>query len=151
MDSYSNIPEIGNTTVLRSGVIVLCLMIGHAIAGCGFHSAAGAGPDGGGAPAGSGACASFATLLALDTCRLPFAGDLAVPSGAATYDTDDHVLTVGATSVPVTHARVTVGGDPVDVISARNLSLADGARLRAVGQGPLVIAVSMRFSSSSCG
>jgi hypothetical protein len=76
MDAYSNTPEIANHAVLCSAVIVLGLMIGPAIAGCGFHSAASAGLDDGGAPAGSGACATFATRLALDTCRLPFEGDL---------------------------------------------------------------------------
>jgi len=90
---------------------------------------------------GSDGCTSFATLLALDTCQLAFADDLLISGGTVVYDTGAHRLTSGTSNVPIAHTIVTLGGDSVEVISARSVTL-DVILLAGVGPLPLVIAAS---------
>src|ERR1051325_9313871 len=40
-------PRIGDTPRMRSSILMLGLVVGEVAAGCGFHSPAGAAPDGG--------------------------------------------------------------------------------------------------------
>jgi len=117
------------------------LLLGLLAAGCGFQSSPSGEPPGDASPTGTSSCA-FATLLAVDTCRLAFDGDLVIPGGTAVYDTAAHTVTLGSDDLQVTHTMVSLGTDTIEVISARNLTLAAGARLEAIGPLPLVIAVS---------
>jgi len=132
---------------MRSGALV-GLLLGIVAAGCGFRTSSGAPADGAGdsaidsAPPVPDACVSFATLLPLDTCQLAFDDDLVIPSGAAVYHTGTHTLTVGGASMPVTHTTVMLAGESAEVISARAVTLASSATLRAEGPLPLVIAAS---------
>jgi hypothetical protein len=81
----------------------------------------------------------FAKLV--DTCQLSFDADLPV-MGAATYDTDTHVLKIDGIATPVAFKTVMIGLDPIDVISARDVHLGVSASLRAVGSHGLAIVAS---------
>jgi hypothetical protein len=130
---------------MRSSVALLGLVVGELAAGCGFHSSSGAtidsgagsdSPgDGGGIDAGCG----FAELVS--TCVLSFDADLPV-MGAATYDTETHLLRIDGVATPVAVKTVMIGLDPVDVISARDVHLGVSASLRAVGSHGLAIIAS---------
>jgi hypothetical protein len=130
---------------MRSSIVMLGLVVGEVATGCGFHSPSGAVADGGadsGSDASSGGCTSFAALV--NTCQLTFEADLPL-AGSATYDTDSHVLLIGATTTQVATKTVMIGSDPVDVISAHNVQLAASATLRVNGSHGLAIIASNDF------
>jgi hypothetical protein len=130
---------------MRSSVVMLGLVVGELAAGCGFHSPSGAAIDSGagsdspGDGAGSDAGCGFADLVS--TCLLSFDADLPV-MGAATYDTDTHVLKIDGIATPVAFKTVMIGLDSIDVISARDVHLGVSASLHAVGSHGLAIVAS---------
>jgi hypothetical protein len=132
---------------MRSSILMLGLVVGEVAAGCGFRSSPSAAADSGGSDSGgddsNGGCTSFATLV--NTCQLTFDADLMVTEGA-TYDTDVHVLMIGATATPVAIKTVMIGPDQVDVISAHNVQLAASVTLRANGSHGLVIVANNDFT-----
>ena len=131
---------------MRSSILMLGLVVGEVAAGCGFQSPAGAAADGGAGSDtghdGSGGCTSFATLV--NTCQLSFDNNLIV-NGAASYDTDSHMLLIGGTSTSFVPKTVMIGLDQVDVISAHDVHLGISARLRATGSHGLVIIANHDF------
>lgn len=120
---------------MRSGVLVLGLLLGGSAAGCGFRSPPGTFDDAG-TREGPDGCASFAMLL--DTCALAFDGDLMV-TGMSSYDTGSHELKIGGTVTPWPYRTIKIGGDDVDVIAASTVQLATSAILR--GSGPRALAI----------
>jgi len=111
---------------MRSSILVLGLVVGEVVAGCGFHSPAGAAADGGAAGGdrgidGTAAAPRLATLV--DTCQLSFDADLTIVPGPASYNTDTPVLTIGGTTMPFALKTVMIGSDPIDVISAHDVHL----------------------------
>jgi hypothetical protein len=125
---------IGDTRGMRSGVALG--VVTAVAAGCGFHRAAAAGDAGAKDDAGPG-CTSFASLL--DTCPLAFTRDLTI-TGAANYNSATQTLTIGGTVAAIDVQVVTIGGDLVDVISARSVGvMGTNTTLRAIGPHALAI------------
>jgi hypothetical protein len=78
-------------------------------------------------------CTTFSRQL--DTCTLSLTMDLDV-SGAAIYNTDTHELRIADQIVPVARATIAAAGDAIDAILAHDVTLRNGAVLRAVGNQP---------------
>jgi hypothetical protein len=100
------------------------------------------GSGGPGDDGSAGGCTSFAALV--NTCQLSFEADLIV-NGAASYDTDAHVLMIGGTATPFALKTLMIGPDQVDVISAHDVHLEPSAILRATGSHGLAIIASHDF------
>ncbi|HET9627149.1 MAG TPA: hypothetical protein VFP84_37575, partial [Kofleriaceae bacterium] len=123
---------------MRSSLVVLALSMG--VWGCGFQSSAAPGgddgdPPGGNPPPGDNPPPCTASIAKLyDTCQLTFTGDLELPSGTYTYDTDQEKLTdADGAEVAVGHVHFDTPAAPVSAIYAENVHLASGAHLRATG------------------
>src|SRR5262245_62117196 len=119
---------------MRRGVVVFGFMLGAA-AGCGFGPGTPETANDAGVDVGTN-CTSFATKV--DTCQLSFEGEFAV-DGMAPYDTDSHMLIVGTSTMTRMSKSTTIEGDPVDVISARNIRIAAHGSLRVTGSRALVL------------
>ena len=125
---------------MRSGVMLgVVAAIAAVAAGCGFHRAGAAAGDGGVDDDGGPSCTSFASLL--DTCQLTFSRDLMI-TGTASYNSNTQALTIGGAAAAIDVKVVMIGGDAVDVISARSVDVVGtNTTLRATGPHALAIVV----------
>src|SRR3954469_3632161 len=100
---------IGDTPAMRSAVASFGFVVGSLLAtGCGFRTQSGAPVDAAPPPDG---CTTFSSQV--DTCALPLTMDL-VLTGAVTYDTNLHELTVGGVAMPVTSLTLATQASDVD-------------------------------------
>jgi hypothetical protein len=134
---------------MRTTALVLGLSLGILAAGCGYPALPALGGDSGTGGAngdgangdGSSSCPTgFASLL--DTCALAFDGDLMLSGTAIVYDTTTHMLTVDGATRAIAYKTITISGDEVDVLAARNVQLAATSMLTATGTRPLAIVAS---------
>ncbi len=90
-------------------------------------------------PIDADTCTTFATQF--DSCALDFAMavDIEVPT-AGSYDTDTHLLVMGAVGVVPPHVIVTGPAGPIDVVIASAFDLEAGATFLVTGSVPFAVA-----------